>query len=642
MNSKPTINLLRALAAALLVTLLAFSGALKRVDKWAQDGLYQREGVTNTDIVIIGIDDATLEALGPYPTYYRDFVAFALEELASDPDKKPLVTAIDILYEGYSDEASDAHLANAALKLGNVITATMAEYGESIIWEDGHAKSIDAAAVTGYVQPFDALKANSRQGHINAMYDQDGVMRHAILYIDPDGQTRVYSMAWEVAKIYAESKGKTLEKPHTGPTGQYYIPYSAKPGGYYDGVNLAQLIFGEVPADFWAGKIVLIGPYASGLQDSYYTPISNAEQMYGVEIQANVIQSLLEANTKAEVGDYPQLMALFLMCFAAISLYQKLGLNWGGAVCAGFIVLGLGGSLLLYRLGYVTHLLWLPVGVVLLYDAALVFKYIRAAKERRALALEKERIAAELSLAARIQESALIKEFPPFPERREFDIFASMDPAKEVGGDLYDFFMPDDDHLVLLIGDVSGKGVPASLFMMVAMTLLRHVAMNEKSPASIMQTVNHEICARNPEEMFITAWLGILEISTGRLVCVNAGHEYPALKYPGEGFALFKDKHGFVLGGMDGVRYREYELQLKPGSMLFVYTDGVPEATNAGEQLFGAERMVNALNGIQSDEPPQILSAVKSAVDRFVGSAPQFDDLTMLCLKYNGPTEAQK
>ncbi|MBQ4227555.1 MAG: SpoIIE family protein phosphatase [Clostridia bacterium] len=639
MNSKPIIHLLRAFVAALLMTLMVFSGALKRVDKWAQDGLFQREKVTNTDIVIIGIDDATLETLGPYPTNYRDFVAFALEELAADPSKKPLVTAVDVLYEGYSDEVSDAHLADAAAKLGNVITATMAEYGESITWEQGHAKSIDANAVTGYVQPYDALRERSGQGHINAMYDKDGVMRHAILYIDLDEKTRVYSMAWEAAKVYAASRGMTLEVPATGPTGQYYIPYSAKPGGYYDGANLAQLIFGEVPADFWAGKIVLIGPYASGLQDSYYTPISTAEQMFGVEIQANIIQSLLEANTKMEVGDCPQLLALFLLCFAAISLYQKLGLNWGGAVCAGFIALGLGGSLLLYKLGYVTHPLWLAVSAALLYDAALVFKYIRAAKERRALALEKERISAELSLAARIQESALIKDFPPFPERREFDIFASMDPAKEVGGDFYDFFMSDDDHLVLLIGDVSGKGVPASLFMMVAMTLLRHVAMNETSPASIMQTVNREICARNPEEMFITAWLGILEISTGKLKCVNAGHEYPVLQYPGEGFALFKDKHGFVLGGMDGVRYKEYELELKPGTKLFVYTDGVPEATNAGEQLFGAERMVEALNAVQHGEPKQILSGVKSAVDRFVGTAPQFDDLTMLCLRYNGPME---
>jgi serine phosphatase RsbU (regulator of sigma subunit) len=284
----------------------------------------------------------------------------------------------------------------------------------------------------------------------------------------------------------------------------------------------------------------------------------------------------------------------------------------------------------------------LPFITVNAVGITLMTGIIHFVEKQHALSIERERIKSELEVANVIQHSLLPSLTSKYPGRPEVSISASMEAAKSVGGDFYDVFFVGADRLAFLIGDVSGKGVPASLFMMVAMTLLRHVAMNEKSPASIMQTVNHEICARNPEEMFITAWLGILEISTGRLVCVNAGHEYPALKYTGESFALFKDKHGFVLGGMDGVRYREYELQLKPGSMLFVYTDGVPEATNAGEQLFGAERMVNALNGIQSDEPPQILSAVKSAVDSFVGSAPQFDDLTMLCLKYNGPTEAQK
>ena len=211
-----------------------------------------------------------------------------------------------------------------------------------------------------------------------------------------------------------------------------------------------------------------------------------------------------------------------------------------------------------------------------------------------------------------------------------------MTPAKEVGGDLYDFFMIDDDHLALVIGDVSGKGVPAALFMMVAVSLIHHVCRGEFSPAKVLQTVNGEICARNPEEMFVTVWLGILEISTGRLTAANAGHEYPALKRPGEPFELVKDRHGFVIGGMEGMRYRDYELRLEPGGKLFVYTDGIPEANDASGALFGAERMVAALRDSEDGSPAQVLEGVQSAVAAFVGDAPQFDDLTMLCLQYNG------
>ena len=250
---------------------------------------------------------------------------------------------------------------------------------------------------------------------------------------------------------------------------------------------------------------------------------------------------------------------------------------------------------------------------------------------------EKERINTELSLAARIQADMLPHDFPPFPERREFNLFASMDPAKEVGGDFYDFFLVDDDHLCLLIADVSGKGIPAALFMMATRILLKNTAMLGESPAKVLTDVNNAVCANNKEEMFVTVWLGLLEISTGRLTAVNAGHEYPALRQPGGQYALLRDKHGFVVGGMKGISYRQYDLALTPGTKLFVYTDGVPEATNGQNELFGPERMLAALNEQPDASVEQTLEAVQQAVDRFVLDAPQFDDLTMLCLEYLGP-----
>ena len=248
---------------------------------------------------------------------------------------------------------------------------------------------------------------------------------------------------------------------------------------------------------------------------------------------------------------------------------------------------------------------------------------------------EKERISMELDLATKIQAHMLPSSFPAFPDRHEFDVYASMTPAKEVGGDFYDFFLLDDDHLCLVMADVSGKGVPAALFMMVSKILVKNYAMTGLTPAAVLEAVNRQICSNNPEEMFVTVWMGILEISSGRLTAANAGHEYPLLKQPGSGFAVFKDKHGFVIGGMDGMKYKNYELILEPGARLFVYTDGVPEATNADGGFFGLDRTLLALNRDGGD-PKLDLERVRSAVDAFVGKAEQFDDLTMLCLEYRG------
>ena len=250
---------------------------------------------------------------------------------------------------------------------------------------------------------------------------------------------------------------------------------------------------------------------------------------------------------------------------------------------------------------------------------------------------EKERIATELSLATRIQADMLPNIFPAFPEREEFDIYASMDPAKEVGGDFYDYFFVDDTHLGMVIADVSGKGIPAALFMMVSKTVLQQYAMQGLSPREVLEAANRTICANNREKMFVTVWLGVLDLETGTLVAANAGHEYPMIGRAGEGFSMLRDKHGFVVGGLPISRYKEYELQLEPGDAIFLYTDGVAEATNAAQELFETDRMLASLNRGSDAEPEELLRRMRADVDAFVGSAPQFDDLTMLCLRYNGP-----
>jgi len=249
---------------------------------------------------------------------------------------------------------------------------------------------------------------------------------------------------------------------------------------------------------------------------------------------------------------------------------------------------------------------------------------------------ERQRIGAELDLATRIQASSLPNIFPAFPDRSEFDLYASMHPAKEVGGDFYDFFLIDEDHLGLVIADVSGKGVGAALFMMISKTLINNQSMFTESPAEILSIVNERLCKGNEAEMFVTVWLGILEISSGKLRAANAGHEYPAIKRAQGSFELFKDKHGFVLGGMEGLSFKEYEIQLEKGDSLFVYTDGVAEATNAENELFGTERMIAALNREADADSNRRLENVTEDISAFVKDAPQFDDITMLTITYKG------
>jgi sigma-B regulation protein RsbU (phosphoserine phosphatase) len=248
----------------------------------------------------------------------------------------------------------------------------------------------------------------------------------------------------------------------------------------------------------------------------------------------------------------------------------------------------------------------------------------------------KSRVKAELDLAARIQADMLPNIFPAFPDRPEFNIYATMTPAKEVGGDFYDFFLVGEDHLALVMADVSGKGVPAAMFMMMAKSMLQSQLISGKDPARVLQDVNKLIFADNKENMFVTVWVGILDIKTGVLVASNGGHEYPIFREPGGAFEIIKDKHGFVIGGRKNMKYTNYEMVMKPGSRLFLYTDGVPEAANMDRKRFGMERTLAAVNIAPDASVEEILANVDSEVKKFAGEAEQFDDLTMLCLEYLG------
>ncbi len=242
---------------------------------------------------------------------------------------------------------------------------------------------------------------------------------------------------------------------------------------------------------------------------------------------------------------------------------------------------------------------------------------------------EKERLSAELDVATQIQANMLPRIFPPYEDHPEIELFASMTPAKEVGGDFYDFFIVDRDHFAVVVGDVSGKGVPAALFMVIAKTLIKNVIMQGKSPAEVFTSVNNQLCEGNDAGLFVTCWAGILTLSTGELVFANAGHTSPVIKHGGNAEFLVS-KPNLMLAGMEGILYKEHKIKLEKGDRMFVYTDGITEAMNAKNELYGEERLLSVLNHTSALSSKEILSQVQKDIDEFVALAPQFDDITML------------
>ncbi len=252
------------------------------------------------------------------------------------------------------------------------------------------------------------------------------------------------------------------------------------------------------------------------------------------------------------------------------------------------------------------------------------------------------RIDAELEFAKTIQYSSLPSIFPPYPNRKDFEIFASMDTAKEVGGDFYDFYLLNENELVILAADVSGKGIPAAMFMMKAKTMMKSLAESGMNVAEVFMKANEYLCEGNDANMFVTAWIGVLNLTTGHLEYANAGHNPPLVQRKDGGYEYVKVRPNFVLAGMEGVRYRKHEMVLEPGEAIFLYTDGITEAQDLKQELYGEARLLECLNHVKDADAEMICKKVKADVDSFVGEAEQFDDMTMLCLKYHGKQSEQE
>ncbi len=384
MNTKRFKKALIALAGAAVFTAAALLGAFYGPDQMLSDALYQKAKALDGNIFVVGIDDRAMDDLGPYQTWGRDVIAMALEALNADETCRPAAIGVDVLYIGETDPDLDSWLAEAAGAYGNVVTASVANFGTELVTGDNGNFYLEDYAVLSYEEPFAALRQVTDQGHINAMYDKDGILRHAILHIDlPDGR-RVPSFSYAIYQKYADVHGlpRTLDIP-TDARHRFYVDFSALPGGFYEEISVSDLLAGEFPAELFADAVVLIGPYAAGLSDYVTTAVDRSALMYGIEFQANVIHQMIGQNFKREVPDGLQAALLFVLSGGCLWFFLERRLL---STCLIYLAVA-GGSLLackgLYAAGLVFHPLWLALTVTVFFMGAVAFNYVQAAMEKR-------------------------------------------------------------------------------------------------------------------------------------------------------------------------------------------------------------------------------------------------------------------
>jgi adenylate cyclase len=358
----------------------ALINPLYKADLSLSDAMFQRgEGSISGKVIVIGIDAASLERFGPYP-WSRDIIASAIEQLNSDPTNRPAAIGVDVLYTGEGNPDSDEHLAHAASQ-GNVVVAMSGVYGSTLVTEEDNVFYMRQNVVITYDEPYEMLKQNAHVGHINIMLDRDGIMRHGLLFMDLPNSQRMFSFASVLVDLYSDKTGKHITKPPTNTGfGGFYIPFTASPGAFYL-TSILDVLDGKV-LDI-RDKIVLIGPYASGMQDARVTSIEHGEDMYGVEIHANMIDGMIQNRFKTEVPDWIQTLVVFLLSFVCFLWFwnrRMLPATIGWLVLTGISV---GLSLIGYRLGYVSHALWLPLSITVLYVVSVAVNYMRAAMEKR-------------------------------------------------------------------------------------------------------------------------------------------------------------------------------------------------------------------------------------------------------------------
>ncbi len=371
-NGYQRITLIVCIAAIVAFMLLFWLDAWSSADLAAQDMLYQSPTVTNGDIVIVGIDERAIDELGPYSEWGRNIVGATIDTLNSSDEGRPAVIGVDVLYLGENDPAIDSYLAETAGKYDNVVVACAAEFGSAIVDDE-----LDTFAILNFSEPFEALRNAATEGHINAMYDIDGVLRHSLLTIRPDGR-EIPSMPLAIAEKFGK-----VTRPVTNEQGFWYVPYAGLPGAFDEGISVIDVLYGNIPLEYFADKIVLIGPYAAALQDDCVTAIDHAKPMYGIEVQANVIQALLDGNYKEEVPIWPQLFLIPVLLGLCMLVFMKrkvyVALTTYVIVTAGYV----GICKFLYGQGLILKVLYIPIFMTVAFVGCIGFHYLQSALEKR-------------------------------------------------------------------------------------------------------------------------------------------------------------------------------------------------------------------------------------------------------------------
>lgn len=370
------------LISAILTALLLFE-VLYNMNNSLSDKLYQKEKVLEDNIILINIDQRALEEIGPIQTWGRGVVAKVINTLNADENSRPAAIGIDMIFAAATDPQQDAQLAEAAGQYDNVVLATAFSFDSDITTAKDGSFQLDNRAIESYDEPYEALKANTQQGHINAMYDKDGILRHCILKVSlPDG-TQIPSFHYQIASMYGKKMGIEIQAPPTDSLFHWYLPYTALPGGYDDGLSVADVLSGELPSALFEDKIVLIGPYAAGLNDTVTAAIDHAQPMYGIEFQANAINAILKGDFKREVPIWPQAAVLFTITFFCILWFHdrkmvSVAISW---IIITTVSLGL--SIICFKQGYVVNSLYLPLSVTVLFIASVADHYVRAALAKK-------------------------------------------------------------------------------------------------------------------------------------------------------------------------------------------------------------------------------------------------------------------
>lgn len=401
-------TILAGLVAALFFAGICASNIMYAQNCYVSDALYQKAQPVDGEIVLINIDQRSLEELGPFPTWGRALMGDVINTLNQDPGMAPAVTALDVLYVGGSDDPEgDAYLAEACANSTPVVVACAGTFGSQLVENEDGSYSMDPYSLIAFDEPYEALKAATWQGHINSMFDEDGILRHGIWQIDLPNGEEIPSFHRKIYELYCEQTGQeAVTVPPTDSDYRYYIPFRGMPGAYSDGYSVIDLLNGAIDPSAYAGKIVLIGPYAAGMQDDFATAIDHAGKMYGIEYQANMLDALIHGTTKREAGRMPQVLAVFLATFLWTLLFSKRSLRtiilgWAATV-AGYI----GICLAAYNQGIVLSPLYIPLAVTVLFVGSIAFGYLRAALEKRRVTATFQRYVAPEIVAELLKEGS--------------------------------------------------------------------------------------------------------------------------------------------------------------------------------------------------------------------------------------------